>query len=101
MDDYVQTLAISECFKHVEEHVPPSIALTQTDDPLYCVLRYVAGYVDQVIDNRAVASALYHVFKTWVPFSQGFLTDHAKDVEGQNGQFQNKVFTQASGTSRN
>lgn len=69
MDDYVQTLVISECPKHMAEYITPDIALTQTYDLPPCMLCYVAGHVDQVAYNRAVASALYRVFKTWVPFS--------------------------------
>lgn len=90
MDDYAKSLIVGERIKHVTEYVSPNIALPKTDNSLSCMLRYVAGHVDQVTYDRAVASALYRVFKPRVPFSECFLTNHAKDVEGQNGQLQNK-----------
>ena len=85
MDDYAKSLIVGERIKHVTKYISPNIALSQTEDSLSCMLRYMAGHVDQVTYDRAVASALYRVLKPGIPFSKGFLTNHAKDIESQNG----------------
>ena len=91
MDGYAKLLIVGECIIHMTKYVTPDIALTQTDDPLSGMLRYVAGHVDQVVDSRVVASAFYLMFKFRIPFSECFLANHAQDVEGQNGQLQHEL----------
>ena len=66
----------------------PDITFLKTHDQVPCVFRYMAGYIDQIVDHGPVPAPLYTSFLPGISPSQGFLPDHAQDVVGQYGQFQ-------------
>lgn len=65
------------------EYISSNIASAKLDDSLPCVFRYVTRHVDQVIDYRTMASALYRLPEARISFPESLLTDHAQDVKAR------------------
>ena len=72
------------------ERIAPNIARTHSHDQLAGVFGDMTGAENQILDNRAQSAAL-GAFPYGRPVLQGFLSNHAEKVVGQNGQFQYKA----------